>query len=344
MKYFSVLVAVTAVFLFPLVGAGQRGEKEEIVNIYTHRHYEVDEQIFSRFEKETGIQVNVVNAGADELIQRLRMEGPLSPADILVSADAGRLVRARREGLLQPVPSPVLADRIPAHLKDPDNYWFGLTKRARVIVYHKNRVQPEELSSIEALADPGWKGRILLRSSSNIYNQSLLASLIAHHGEEAARQWAEGIVANMARPPQGNDRDQMKAIAAGIADVAVVNTYYVGHMLNSGDPVEAEVGRQIGILFPNQENRGSHINISGAGVTAHAPNRENAVRLLEYLVSDSVQEIFARANYEYPVADGVPHSDLVNSWGDFREDTLALSTLGELNSAAVRIFDEAGWK
>lgn len=325
-------------------GGGKEAEAAPVVNIYSHRHYEIDRMLFEQFTDETGIEVKVVNADADELIQRLKKEGELSPADLLLTADVARLVRAKEEGLLQEINNSVLEKRIPSHLRDPEGFWFGLTKRARVIVYHENRVEPAMLKSYEGLTDPKWKGRIAIRSSSNIYNQSLLASIIANEGADYAFQWAEGIVANMARPPQGNDRDQMKAIAAGQADIAVVNTYYVGRMLNSNDPDEVEVGKQIGVFFPNQKGRGTHVNISGAGVTAHAPNRENAEKLLEFLLTEDSQRLFAEANYEYPVVEGVPSAELVSGWGDFKEDSLNLSKLGEFNGEAVRIFDRAGWK
>ncbi|MEM0997755.1 MAG: Fe(3+) ABC transporter substrate-binding protein [Bacteroidota bacterium] len=324
---------------------GETTEKtdEQVVNVYTHRHYDVDQQLFAQFEEETGIKVNVVNANADELIQKMEAEGEASPADVLITVDAGRLARAKDKELLQPVQSEFLEKTIPAHLIDTDKQWFALTKRARVIVYVKETVKPEELSTYEALADPIWKGRILIRSSSNIYNQSLLASLIANLGEDAARGWAEGVVENFARTPKGNDRDQVKAAAAGDGDLAIVNTYYLGRMLNSEDAVEANAGKAVGIFFPNQEDRGAHINISGAGVARHAPNQENAVKFIEFLASKEAQEVFAEANYEYPVNPEVEPAELLQSWGDFKEDQLPLSQLGEFNKLANLTFDVVGW-
>ncbi|MEM9337100.1 MAG: Fe(3+) ABC transporter substrate-binding protein [Bacteroidota bacterium] len=318
-------------------------DKGNAVNVYTHRHYDVDQQLFERFQKETGIKVNVVNANADELIQKMEAEGEDSPADVLITVDAGRLSRAKDKGLLQPVASALLEKTIPAHLTDPDKQWFGLTKRARVIVYAKDRVTPEQLSTYEALATDQWKDKVLIRSSSNIYNQSLLASIIANDGEEQARMWASEVLENMARDPKGNDRDQVKAVAAGEGDLAVVNTYYIGRMLNSKDPEELKAGEAVGIFFPNQEDRGTHINISGAGVAAYAPNKENAIKFIEFLASKPAQEVFAQANYEYPVHAEVAPAELLQTWGAFKEDPLPLNTLGQYNKLANLIFDSVGW-
>ena len=266
-----------------------------------------------------------------------------------MTVDAGRLVRAQSMGLLQPVTSALLEANVPAHLRDPEGHWFGLTQRARVIVYHPDRVSPDELSTYADLTHPKWAGRILIRSSSNIYNQSLLASIIANEGEAEAAAWAAGMVANMARTPQGNDRDQMKAVAAGEGDLAVVNTYYVGLLINSGDEYEREVGAQVRVFFPNQDaagqdGRGAHVNVSGAGVTKSAGNLDNAVKLLEFLTGAEAQELFSAANHEYPVNPAVSPSPLLQSWGDFTADDLPLHRLGELNADAVRVFDHAGWR
>ena len=314
------------------------------ITVYTHRHYDSDQELFDRFTEETGIGVNVVNASADELILRLENEGDQSPADVLITVDAGRLARAHEKGLFQPVTSDVLEANIPSHLKEADNHWFGLTRRARVIVYDKERFNPDALSTYEALAGPDWEGRILIRSSGNIYNQSLMASLVANLGEEEASAWATSIVNNMAREPQGNDRDQMKALIAGEGDVAIVNTYYVGHLINSSDSTEVAVGNRIGVFFPNQEGRGAHVNVSGAGVVTHAPNKEGAVKFIEFLSSTGAQETFSGSNYEYPVNPNVAPSPLLASWGSFKADEQVLSKLGEYNREAVMVFDRAGWK
>ncbi len=319
-------------------------EVSKEVNVYTHRHYPSDQVLFAQFEKETGITVNVVNASADELMQKMTLEGNQSPADVLITVDAGRLVRAVDKGLLQSVTSKTLDSIIPLHLRDKDGQWFGLTKRARVIAYAKERIKPEDLSTYENLANNRWKGKILVRSSGNIYNQSLMASLIANNGEEVATGWAKKMVENMARSPKGNDRDQVKAVVAGEGDVAIVNTYYIGKLLNSKDPEEVKSGKGVGIFFPNQEGRGTHINISGAGVAKFSPNKDNAVKFIEFLASDKAQEVFAKANYEYPVNKNVEISPLLKSWGVFKEDTLLLSALGKNNKKAVLVFDSVGWK
>jgi iron(III) transport system substrate-binding protein len=318
--------------------------KEQVVNLYTHRHYDTDKTIFANFEKETGIKVNVVKANADELIQKMESEGDQSPADVLITVDAGRLVRAKAKGLLQGVTSETLNTTIPEHLRDADGHWFGLTKRARVIVYDNQKVKPEDLSTYEALTDEKWHKKVLIRSSGNIYNQSLMASIIANNGKENAKAWAAGMVNNFARTPKGNDRDQVKGILAGEGEVAVINTYYLGKLLNSKDSTEINAGKAVKVFFPNQEDRGTHINISGIGVAKHAPNKDNAVKFIEYLVSKEVQEVFAKANYEYPVNKDAEVSDLLKSWGDFKEDSLPLSKLGELNKDAVILFDEVKWQ
>ncbi len=345
MKKVIVWCVVCALFMANgLFARKSAGYQKEEVNIYTHRHYDVDKKLFNKFTELTGIKVNVVKARADQLIERLKSEGDASPADILCTVDAGRLHKAKEQGLLQPITSEVLEKNIPAHLRDKEGYWYGFTKRARVIVYHKDRVSPDELLTYEDLTDPKWKGRIVVRSSSNIYNQSLLASLIAVHGEEKALEWAKGVVTNMARSPKGNDRDQMKAIAAGIADIAIVNTYYLGLLLHSENPEEVKVGQQMGVVFPNQDGRGTHINISGAGVTKGSKNRDNAIKLLDFLSDTEAQKVFAQANYEYPVHVGVAPSETVAVWGTFTEDMINLAILGEKNSQAVVTFDYAGWK
>lgn len=314
------------------------------VNVYTHRHYPADQDLFAQFEKQTGIKVNVVNASADELMQKMTQEGAQSPADVLITVDAGRLVRAKDNGLLQSIDSEILNKIIPSNLKDKDNQWFALTKRARVIAYAKDRIQPEQLSTYEDLATAKWKNKILVRSSQNIYNQSLMASIIANDDEETAKIWAENVVDNMAREPKGNDRDQIKAVFAGEGDIAIVNTYYVGKLLNSNDPEEIKAGEGVGIFFPNQDGRGTHINISGAGVAKYAPNKANAVKFLEFLISKEAQDVFATVNFEYPVNPAAKTSELLKSWGDFKEDNVDLSLLGKNNKKAVLLFDEAGWK
>jgi iron(III) transport system substrate-binding protein len=341
LKVLLLLVLATSVFA---VGQTERNSTVSEVNLYSHRHYDVDQKLYNQFFSETGIKVNVIKAGADELLERIKNEGPNSPADILLTVDAGRLYKAQTLGLLQPISSGILEESVPAHLRHPDGYWFGLTKRARVIAYHIDRVDPSELSTYENLTDPKWKDKIVVRSSSNIYNQSLMASMIAANGKVSSGQWAEGVVANMARDPRGNDRDQVKAIASGLADLALINTYYLGKLLTSSESEEVDAGKQIALFFPNQEDRGAHINVSGAGVAAYAPNKENAILFLEFLTSVEAQTIYAQENYEYPVREDVKPSDLVASWGSFKEDRTNMDILGELNVEAVIEFDKAGWK
>lgn len=317
---------------------------EDALTLYTHRHYDTDQQIFDDFEAETGIKINVVNASADELIQRLESEGEQSPADLLISVDAGRLVRAKEKDLLQPFASDMIENTVPDYLQDTDNAWVSITKRARIIVFDKDEVEADELSTYEALTDEKWNNELLIRSSGNIYNQSLLASIIANNGEEAARDWAEGIVENFARNPQGNDRDQVKAILAGEGNLAVVNTYYLGRLINSSDELERNAGNAVEVFFPNQQGRGAHINVSGIGIAKHSKKVALATQFIEYLLSKEVQEIFAGENYEYPVNPEAETSELLQSWGSFKEDPLPLQKLGELNQQAVILFDQAGWQ
>nr|WP_188207781.1 Fe(3+) ABC transporter substrate-binding protein [Alkalibacillus aidingensis] len=315
-----------------------------VVNIYTSRHYDVDDDIYNDFTEETGIEVNIINGSADELIERMNREGDASEADLFFTADAGRLHRAKEQDLLQAIESDIIEENVPENLRDVDSEWVGLTKRARIIAYHQDRVDPEELSTYEALTEAEWEDRVLIRSSENIYNQSLLASFIELNGREEAKDWAQGIVDNLARTPQGGDRDQAKAIAAGEGDVAIMNTYYLGGMLNSADEEEVKVAEELGVFFPNQETTGTHVNISGIGLAKNSPNPDNAIQLIEYLTDIDVQETFAGANYEYPVNPDVEPADVLQEWGEFEEQDLNLSILGENNGEAVRIFNEVGWQ
>ncbi|MFD2035726.1 Fe(3+) ABC transporter substrate-binding protein [Belliella marina] len=343
MKNFLKAVSL-AIIAISFYACGGSSESKNEVNVYTHRHYEADQKLFDMFTEKTGIKVNVVSASADELIQKLELEGANSPADVLITVDAGRLQRAVDKDLVQSVSSSVLDKNIPSKFRDPENKWFGLTFRARIFAYSKERVNPEELSTYEALTEEQWKGRVLTRSSENIYNQSLLASIIAHNGEEAAQTWASGLLANMARNPKGSDRDQVKAVASGEGDVAIVNTYYIGIMLNDSNEEERKAAEKVGLFFPNQENRGTHINISGAAVTKFAPNKENAIALIEFLSEVEAQDFLASINFEYPVNTAAEHSDLLKKWGDFKADEINLSELGKNNKEAVVIFDRVGWK
>ena len=314
------------------------------INIYSHRHYDSDKILYKAFTEETGIKINVVKGGADQLIQRLISEGNNSPADILMTVDAGRLERAKKAGILQPASSKVLEKNVPIEMRDPEGYWYGLTVRARVIVYSKDRVKPGDLSTYEDLTNSKWEGRIVARSSSNIYNQSLLASIIAAKGKNKALEWAKEVRKNMARSPRGSDRDQARAVSAGLADVAIMNTYYIGILANSSDSSDREVAKNVGVFFPNQKDRGTHINVSGAGITASSKNKKDAIKFLEFLTMKRAQQVFGNVNYEYPLKIENNQSSLLKSWGSFKADKLNLSILGEKNSDAVKLFDRAGWE
>ncbi|TVQ16744.1 MAG: Fe(3+) ABC transporter substrate-binding protein [Bacteroidetes bacterium] len=339
---FKPLFYFTAIIVI-LVTLSSCSVDQDTVNVYSGRHYQVDENLFREFTRQTGIRVNLVKADTDQLINRLELEGRNTPADVFITADAGRMIQCMEKGLLQPMDMSAISTVVPVNLRDSDNYWTGFTKRARVLVYDKERVNPEELNSYEDLVSHQWKGRILVRSSQNHYNQTLMASIIAEHGEEKALNWAESVVNNMAQSPRGNDRDQVKAIAAGIGDVAIVNTYYMGLLLNSPNQEEQRIAQQMGIYFPNQHDRGTHINISGVAITAHAPNKENAQKLIEFLLNPESQREFAEKNYEYPVNTEVEWTDLLKEWGTFRGDTIPLDKLGKHLSRATIIFHEAGW-
>jgi len=316
---------------------------DNVVNIYTHRHYKADEEIYKRFTKETGIKVNVIKSAADQLIGRMEMEGANTPADVLVTVDAGRLWRAKEKGLLQPVASEILTANIPAHLKDRENYWFGFSYRSRIIAYNKATVKPEQLSTYDALADSVWKGRFLPRSSESLYNQSLLAGFIAHNGVEPTEQWCRGMVQNFVRVPKGNDTDIIKEIADGKGDVALVNNYYLAQMMNSTVPAEKEAANKVGIFFPNQNTTGAHINISGAALVKHSKHKDNAIKLLEFLSEEFAQQTFTEMNYEYPANAKVEMCKTLATFGNFKADTLDLSLLGKYNTDAVKIFDRSGW-
>jgi len=313
------------------------------VNVYSHRHYDIDKEIYKRFQEETGIKVNVIKAKADELLEKIKTEGENSPADLLVTVDAGRIHRAVQSGVLGTIDRSVLPNNLKEQYIDANNQWVALTMRARVLAYSKERVKPEDLSSMEALTDERWKDKILVRSSSNIYNQSLMASIIANAGKEQAVNWARLMVNNFAREPKGNDRDQVKAIYTGEGDVAIVNTYYIGKLLASENEEEVKAGESVNVFFPNQ-GRGTHINISGAGICKYAPNKGNAERLLQFLLSPEIQAMYSEGNHEYPVIEGAKLDPILKSWGEFKKDELSFSKLGELNTEAVKAFDEAGWK
>lgn len=312
------------------------------VNIYSARHYDTDLALYDEFTAETGIKVNRIEADSDALIERIESEGEFSPADVFITVDAGRLWRAEEAGILAPVESEVLSERLPEYLRHPDGLWFGLSTRARIIIYNKTAGLPEGLDTYADLADPKWKGDICIRSSSNIYNISLLSSIIAHEGVEGAQAWANGVVANFAREPQGNDSSQIESVAAGECRIAVVNSYYLARYAG-GDAGEKAMFDAIGVIFPDQDGRGTHINLSGAGVTVNAPNRDNAIKFIEYLTSETAQRYLADGNNEYPAAKGMQANSNVEQLGSFKPDTLNAAEIGRGQAQAVQIFDRAGW-
>jgi len=326
----------------PTGTAAEENSKE--LSVYSARHYDSDNQLYEAFTRSTGIEVSILQGGSDELIERMSREGIASPADILITVDAGRLWRAEEAGVLQPASSERLESRIPAHLRHPDGLWYGFSQRLRVIFYDPEKVDPAEVSRYEDLASPDLEGNVCVRSSSNIYNQSLLASLVSHFGAEAATDWARGLVANLARPPQGGDTDQILGVASGECELALANHYYYVRLAQSEEPDKQAAAQRVGIIFPNQEDRGVHVNIGGAGMARHAPNPENALRFLEILASEEAQALFAQGNHEFPVAAGVELDPILASWGDLRLDDLNVAQLGVHNPEAVRIADRAGWR
>jgi iron(III) transport system substrate-binding protein len=334
------LITLVAALALALPGLAQ----EKVLNLYSSRHYQTDEALYANFTKKTGIKVNRIEANEDALLERLKNEGARSPADVLVTVDAGRLWRAEQMGLFQPVKSAVLAERIPGELRHPDGLWFAFSVRARPVFYRKGSVDPKQIRDYEDLADPKWKGKVCIRSSSNMYNLSLMSSMIAGIGPVKAEGWARGVVANFARSPKGGDTDQLKAVAAGECQVAVANTYYYVRLMKSGRPDERAVAEKVGVIFPNQSGRGTHVNVSGAGVMKHAPNRDSAVKFLEYLASAEAQAYFANGNNEYPAAGKVHDNRELASLGEFRKDSLNVTVLGKNQAAAQQIYDRAGWK
>jgi iron(III) transport system substrate-binding protein len=312
------------------------------VNIYSSRHYDTDLALYEDFTKTTGIKVNRIEADADALIERIGAEGEFSPADLLITVDAGRLWRAEEAGILAPVDSPVLKERLPANLRHPDGLWFGLSTRARIIIYNKAAGVPQGLANYADLASPALKGAICMRSSSNIYNISLLSSIIAHKGAAEAEAWTKGVVANFKQAPQGNDTSMIEAVAAGQCRVSVVNTYYLARYAG-GDAAAKAIFDMVGVIFPDQSGVGTHVNVSGAGLVKTAPNRDNAVKFLEYLTSESAQRYFADGNNEYPASIGLKANSSVEALGAFKADTLSVADIGKGQAEAVKIFDRAGW-
>jgi len=338
-------VTVFKGFVLALAGLLAGSVSAQELNLYSSRHYQTDEALYTNFTKATGIKINRIEGGEDPLIERIRNEGERSPADVLITVDAGRLWRAEQMGLFQPVKSAMLESRIPANLREPSGLWYGFSTRARVIAYNKAKVQPGEIRNYEDLADSKWKGRVCMRSSTNIYNLSLLGAIIDHLGEANAEAWAKGVRDNLAVEPKGGDTDQLKAVAAGQCDVTISNQYYYARLLRSSKPDEREVGEKIGIVFPNQASWGTHVNISGAGVLKNAPHRDAAIKFLEYLASDEAQRYFADGNNEWPVVKSVRvDNPVLNMLGEFKQDPLNVAVLGKNQPSSQKVYDRVAWK
>lgn len=337
---------LTYLLLLSILFSCESVKEVQEVNLYSQRHYAVDELQYENFTKLTGIKVNVTKANADELIQRLKNEGNKTEADLFITVDVGKLWQAGDMGLLQKINSNIINPNINPSLLDKNNYWVPVTYRSRILVYSNERVDKSELSSYEDLASEKWKDRILVRSSSNSYNQALMSSLVANLGIEETQKWSAAIVKNFARNPKGNDRDQVKAIAAGQGDVAIVNSYYIGLLLSSQNEEELNAGKSVSVFFPNQgENqRGAHINVSGIALTKNSKNKENAIKLIKYLQTDDAQKTYVNNTYEYSVNPLISPNEIVRGWGDFKMDDLDLNLLGSKRDEAIRIFDKSGWK
>lgn len=351
MTFGKIGAMATAIAALTLAACGQEAAKggdaaaNSVLNLYTARHYDADQALYDRFTEQTGIRINKIEGNADQLIARMTAEGANSPADIFVAADAGALWRAQDAGLLQPTTdSAALNERIPANLRAPEGQWFGFSRRARVVAYDQAKVRPEEIDTYEKLAEPRFRGRICVRSGDNVYNLSLMGALIEAWGPGRARAWADGIVANLARQPEGGDRDQIRAIAAGICEVALTNSYYYIRMANGDDANDRRVTETVKLGFPSLNGQGAHVNVSGGGVAAHAPNREAAVRFLEFLASDESQQTVSRMNYEYPAVASVAAPAPVDAYADFTANPMSVATYGPRQAEARSIMSAAGWR
>lgn len=338
----AVALTVSAVLMLSACSSSDNSVEE--VNIYSSRNEALIKPLLDEFTEKTGVKVKLLTGSGSGLIARLQSEGENSPADLFLTVDAGSLYLAKQAGLFQPVESEALDKVIPQHLRDKENYWYGLSMRARPVFYALDRVDPKEITNYLSLADDKWQGRICVRSSDNIYNQSLVAALIDHHGEEAIEDWAKKLVANFARKPIGGDRDQIHAVASGQCDIAIANTYYFGRMFNSDDATDRDTAKKVGIAWPAQDSYGTHVNVSGIGLTKHAKNKDNAVKLMEFLSTQSSQTWYAQANSEYPVSQEAQWSEVLKNFGQFKADDISMSILGENNAKAVRLMDRASWR
>jgi iron(III) transport system substrate-binding protein len=342
-KFVWGVLAASAVASLATPGAGQA--QQAVLNLYSARHYQTDEALYRTFTEQTGIKINRIELGDEPLLQRLKSEGANSPADVVLLGDAARLWRAQIDGLFQPIDSKVLSERIPANLRANDGSWYGFSTRARVIVYSKAKVKPQQVDTYEKLAEPVNTGRVCTRSGSHPYMLSLIGAMVERNGEAATEQWARGMVANMARPPRGGDTDQIKAVASGECGVALTNTYYRVRLIRSADPKDKEVVDKVGFIWPNQATSGTHINVSGGGVARHAPNRANAIRFLEYLSSPQAQAYFADGNNEWPVVKGAEvNNPALASLGKYKAENVPVSSIGKGQVAAQRILDRVGYR
>lgn len=315
-----------------------------VVNLYTARHYDSDQRLYDGFTRATGVRVNRIESRPDLLIERMRAEGEQSPADVVLMADAGALWRADQAGLLQGVRSPALEERVPAALRHPEGRWFGFARRARIIAYDPARVRPEEVATYESLAAPRFRDKLCVRSSENVYNLSLTAALIERWGAERTLAWARGVVANMARPPQGGDVEQIRAVAAGACEIALTNSYYFLRLATSDNAGDQAIARRLALSFPDQAGPGAHVNISGGGVAANAPNRANAIRFLEFLTTPEAQRVFAEANNEFPILSATPMPEAVARVAGFRADPTPVTVFGQRQAEAQRLLDRSGWR
>lgn len=320
--------------------------QERVLNLYSSRHYDTDRELYDGFTRQSGVRIRLIEANADQLLERIRAEGANSPADVLITVDAGRLARAQESGVLAPVRSAVLDGRIPAHLRDPEGHWYGFSMRARVVMYDRTIGLPAGLSRYEDLAKPEFRGMVSTRSSGNIYSIGWTASMLAANGEAATEAWARGIAANLSRPPAGGDTDQIRAVFAGQGRLAISNTYYLGNLARSQRAEDRAIAERMAVLFPNQGagDRGTHVNISGAGVVRTAPNREAAVAFLEYMSGPAAQAIFADGNSEYPVVADAQPSAFLRGLGNFRQDPLNAARMAQISPEALRIMQRAGWR
>ena len=319
--------------------------QEKVMNLYTARHYATDEAFYSGFTKLTGIKLNRIEGGEDALFERIKAEGAASPADVFLTVDVARLWRAEQAGIFAPLKSELLAKRIPAHFRDPNGNWFGFSSRARIIAFDRSKVSPGDIARYEDLANPKWKREICTRPSSHPYNLSLISSMILHLGENKAREWARGVAANLARPPRGGDTDQLTAVGVGECSIALSNHYYYVRLMRSTKSEDRALVEKVHIVWPNQNDRGTHLNISGGGILKNAPNRDAAVKFLEYLASDQAQALFANGNNEWPVVKGIKLANPeLEKFGHFRTDNLSLASLGKTQGAAQKLADQVGWK